>query len=161
MAETGGIDHPEKAVAAAAMSRVGNALAWLGITPFVVLSLWLFAIAPDHPWREGTIDLLVMYGALFLSFLGGVRWGLAISGNANARPRDLVASAAPLVAGWAAFAIQTPHTFAALAVIFAAVGAWDAMASHAQGAPPWYGKLRVRQTAIIVATMVLAFAATG
>lgn len=63
--------------------------------------------------------------------------------------------------GWAAFAAPIPYTFAALAVVYAAVGAWDSLASHAHAAPAWYGRLRVWQTIIIVVTLIVAFVATS
>ncbi len=161
MSDTATEDDVEAARAAEhPMARTGRRLGWLGVVPFVVLAAWLYAIALDHPWRPGTIVLLVMYGALFLSFLGGARWGLA-SVARTAKPAELALSVLPMLAGWASFALDPPYTFAALAVVFAAVGAWDAMASHAAIAPSWYGRLRVRQTGVIVAAMVLAFAATA
>ncbi|MGE0502161.1 MAG: DUF3429 domain-containing protein [Rhizobiaceae bacterium] len=154
-------DHDAPDASDLALPRAGSSLAWFGTTPFVVLSVWLYAIASDHPWRDGTIELLVIYAALFLSFLGGVRWGTAMTADRAKGSFDLVVSVLPMLAAWASFALETPYTFAALAVLFAAAGAWDALSAGDRATPAWYGRLRVRQTAVIVATMVLAFAATG
>jgi hypothetical protein len=75
--------------------------------------------------------------------------------------RDLLVSALPLGFGCAALTAPVPYLFAALAVIFAALGAWDSIASHAEAAPRWYGRLRTWQTVAIVASMILAFAGTS
>ena len=77
--------HAEATLAA----RLGRMLALAGFVPFAVLAFWLYGIAPDHPWRQGTIILLTAYGAVVLSFLGGIRWGLALlgrDGERRARP---------------------------------------------------------------------------
>ena len=50
---------------------------WRAFLPFAVLAVWLYMIAPDHPWRGETIYLLKAYAALILSFLGGIHWGIA------------------------------------------------------------------------------------
>ena len=63
--------HSEKASGGA--TRLGRTLALAGFVPFAVLAFWLYGIAPDHPWRQGTIVVLTAYGAVILSFLGGVR----------------------------------------------------------------------------------------
>ena len=53
-------------------------LVFAGFIPFAALALWLYGVAPDHPWRQGTIVLLTGYAAVVLSFLGGIRWGLSL-----------------------------------------------------------------------------------
>lgn len=161
MADT--LDHRD-VQAAETGRRVGRIAARIGalaLLPFILLAAWLAGIALDHPWRAGTISLLTTWSALYLTFLGGIRWGVAIGDDRSAAVRDLALSALALVLGWAAFAAPIPYTFAALAVVYAAVGAWDSLASHAQAAPAWYGRLRVWQTIIIVVTLIVAFAATS
>lgn len=156
-------DHRDLLAAEAShrMGRIAGRIGVLALLPFLGLAAWLTGIAPDHPWRAGTISLLTTWSALFLTFLGGIRWGVAIREDRHAAVRDLLLSALALVLGWAAFAAPVPYTFAALAVVYAAVGAWDSFASHAQSAPAWYGRLRVWQTTIIVAALILAFVATS
>ena len=72
------------AEADAGLARIGRMLAFAGFLPFAVLALWLYGIAPDHPWRQGTIVLLTGYAAVVLSFLGGIRWGLAVLAQRHA-----------------------------------------------------------------------------
>lgn len=141
--------------------NAARTLGYAGLAPFVILSLWLLGISPDHEWRDGTVFLLVIYGAVILSFLGGVRWGMALSDDVDQAPADFAAAIVPALVGWLAAAMPTPYCFAVLAVAFAAHGAWDTLAVHQMKAPDWYGRMRTILTAAVVATMVIAFVATS
>lgn len=144
----------------AAIERRTRLIGVAGLVPPVVLSLWLVGIAADHVWRAATILLLTGYGAVCLSFLGGIRWGLVIGGRPN--PATLAIGVLPPLAAWAALAVQPPYCFGLLAVTFAAHGAWDSFAAGEDGeVPVWFGRLRMQLTAGAVATMVLAFLATA
>ena len=140
----------------------GRLAGWLGLTPFIVLSLWLYGIAPDHPWRSGTILLLLVYSAVVLSFLGGVRWGVQLTAEGvGKRPGELWLALPPALVGWIAVVMPVPLSFAILAVAFAALGAWDALAAHRNKLPEWYGRLRIVLTVGAVAMLLLAFASTS
>lgn len=140
----------------------GRLAGWLGLTPFIVLSLWLYGIAPGHPWRSGTILLLLVYSAVVLSFLGGVRWGIGLTAEGAAkRPGELWLALPPALVGWVAVIVPVPLSFAILAVAFAALGAWDALAAHRNKLPEWYGRLRIVLTVGAVAMLLLAFASTS
>jgi hypothetical protein len=145
----------------AGLARTGRILAFAGFIPFAVLALWLYGIAPDHPWRQGTINLLTGYAAATLSFLGGIRWGIAMLGGSGERRRDLMLSAVPPLVGWAALAIKPPLVFVLLAVAFAAQGAWDSLTLPPGAAPDWFRRVRIQLTIMAVAAMVLAFVATS
>ncbi len=147
--------------AASAADRTAVGLGLLGALPFLVLSLWLAGIADDHPWRTTTILLLTQYAAVVLSFLGGIRWGLAIRQTGPARTLDLAMTVLPPLVAWASLSVPLPYTFAVLAAAFAAHGAWDAFAVHTGAAPRWYGRFRGWLTAVVVAALVVAFLATG
>ncbi len=136
-------------------------LALVGYVPILVLVLWLMGIDAEHPARAPTLELLESYCAIILSFLGGVRWGLGMVSGQGGSPRDLVASCAPPLVGWAAVFAPVPYAFALFAVAFAAQGAWDNFAVHAEVAPRWYGKLRILLTGLVVAAMLVAFVATA
>lgn len=143
------------------MARLARGLALAGFIPFAVLSLWLAGIAADHPWRAETNLLLKTYAALILSFLGGIRWGTAMLSRSVAAGRDMVASIVPSLVGWAALFVPAPHTYALLAVAFAAMGAWDNFAVHDKIAPAWFGRMRALLTVLVVSAMVVAFIGTA
>ena len=161
MADTAETEPRSAATAETGVGRAARLLAVLGTLPFILLAAWLYAIEPDHPWRAGTIMLLATWSGLFLTFLGGIRWGVAMRDTHPSATSDLVISVLPLGFGCAALAAPMPYAFAALAVIFAALGAWDTYASHEGSTPRWYGRLRSWQTVLIVGAMILAFAGTS
>lgn len=135
-------------------------LGYLGLVPFIALSLWLYGIADDHPWRAITISLLIGYSATTLSFLGGIRWGQALRGR-DGDARRLAVSLVPALLAWASPLVLPPYCFAVLAVAFAAQGAWDSSSVGDGGVPDWFGRQRIRLTIVVVLTMVLAFFATA
>jgi hypothetical protein len=145
----------------AGIARVGRNLAYAGVIPFIVLALWLYGIAPDHPWRQATIALLTGYAVVTLSFLGGIRWGMAVLGRQAERQRDIVLSCVPPLIGWMALATPTPLVFVFLAVAYAAQGAWDALTLAPGSAPDWFRRVRIQLTVLAVAALILAFIATS
>ena len=144
-------DAPDDATAA----RLGRILVLAGFIPFAALALWLYGIAPDHPWRQGTIILLTGYGAVVLSFLGGIRWGLALRRHDG--EADLILGIVPPLVGWIAIVVPAPLNFVLLAVAFAAQGAWDSLTLTSG----WFRRIRIRMTLLVVAALVVAFVATS
>lgn len=142
-------------------ARWARRLAWAGFIPFGVFSLWLYAIAADHPWRADTIFLLKTYAAIVISFLGGLAYGRAVSNGTSVARADLIAGVSAPLLGWGALFAPVPHAFALLAGIFAAQGAWDAYAVHRGDAPAWFGRLRIWLTLAVVVAMVMAMVATA
>lgn len=143
------------------LARRATWLALAGYVPFAVLAVWLYMIAPDHPWRIETIYLLKTYGALVLSSLGGIRFGLAVASDNPERRGTLTISVVPALVGWAALWMSEPNSFALLAAAFAAHGAWDSFAVHNGDAPAWFGRMRTRLTILVVIAMALALLATA
>jgi hypothetical protein len=140
---------------------IASRLGYAGLIPAVVLSLWLFGIPDDHPWRAQTIALLTGYAAVVLSYLGGIRWGVALSEPGEDAGRVFGISVLPALGGWAAFFIPPPYSFVLLAVAFAAHGAWDTLSAQQGRMPDWFARLRMQLTAGIVVTMIIAFAGTA
>ena len=139
-----------------ANERMAMRLALAGFIPFIALTLWLAGIDAAHPWRAMTILLLKGYGAVILSFLGGIRWGIATRDNDAATTRGLLLSVIPSLAGWVALALPDPHAFALLAAGFAGQGAWDQFAVNGGRAPDWFGRLRMRLTLLVVPALIAA-----
>jgi hypothetical protein len=141
--------------------RTARLIAFAGTSILVILAAWLFGIAPDHPWRAGTILLLSFYSIAILTFLGGVRWALAFGQGEGRSVRGLLLAVLPVAAAPPFLFIGAPEVFAVLAAAFAALGAWDAISAHRGATPYWYGRLRMQLTLVIVAALVLAFVATS
>jgi hypothetical protein len=141
---------------------IATRLGYAGLVPAAILALWLFGIPDDHAWRAQTIALLTGYAAVVLSYLGGIRWGIALTGPGEEDTANVFAlSVLPALGGWAALFIPPPYSFVLLAVAFAAHGAWDTLSAQGGAMPDWFARLRMQLTAGIVVTMVVAFAATA
>ena len=109
------------------------------------------------------VHALVAYGAVILSFLGGVHWGLAIGSRSNADHQELrtrlVVSVIPSLAAWAALLVPEKTGLLVLATAMAAMLWVDIRATRAGQAPRWYPKLRIPLTCVVVAALLLGASA--
>lgn len=117
---------------------------WLGLGGLI--PLWGLAIAlafqRDFAWPGPPLPtILAAYAALIASFLGGVRWGLAVAARDN--PTAYIASVIPCLAAWLLLALPDPWRLGALAVLFLALGPIDARMAAKGRAPLWFGRLRL------------------
>jgi hypothetical protein len=97
--------------------------------------------------------LLTFYGALILSFLGGARWGLAVSGNAPSAI-DVTLAMIPTLAGLGLLLFPDPTRQTQLFGLAGALALhwlWDIRGT---GLPVWYGRLRTTLTAGAVLGLV-------
>lgn len=149
------------------LRAIPPAALWLGMAgalPFVALATaaWLPGPAPGAPLSFA----LIAYGAVILSFLGGVRWGLAIAGygaGADDGPswKRLGLAVAPSLIAWFSLLIAAPAGLLTLAAAFAAMLAIDRRAGAAGAMPAWYAALRLPLSLVVVAALLLAAAAPG
>lgn len=134
---------------------------WLGhggLLPFVGLALAAL-LAPT--WRAVALHALLAYGAVILSFVGALHWGLAMAQpglDDRWRQRAFVWSVVPSLIGWAA--IAWPDAPAAAGAIALAGGfllhlQQDHALARATALPAWYLPLRRRLTLIAVASLAL------
>ncbi|MEQ8230297.1 MAG: DUF3429 domain-containing protein, partial [Gammaproteobacteria bacterium] len=99
---------------------------------------------------------LVAYGAVILSFLGGIQWGLAIAGGAVAGWGRLGAAVVPALLAWPALLLPATAAYLLLACAFLAVLGADLLL-HARGqAPAWYQRLRWPLTTVVTMCLLLA-----
>ncbi|MCK7613788.1 DUF3429 domain-containing protein [Roseibium sediminicola] len=140
-------------------SSVPPAAAWLGGTgalPFLALAL-LTIFGPDT-WTAWAGRALTFYGAVILSFLGGIQWGMAIAARSpapdSALPRRLVTSVVPSLIGWAALLMPFKIGLFMMVAAFALVLFADVRASMKGEAPDWYPKLRIPLSAVVMASLV-------
>ncbi len=134
---------------------------WLGgsgVIPFVCLSLAI-------PFANGTLRpqlqfALMAYGAAILSFLGGIRWGVAIAEAARTEDwllRRLGLSVMPSLVAWAS--LLMPAKLGCLTLVIGLTAMWllDILASRAGELPSWYPGLRWPLTCVAVASLVTGF----
>ena len=130
------------------------ALGLAGVVPFWLPVAATVTSMPGLPAARA-VAAQVVYGALILSFLGGVRWGAAIERKAGAA-RDLVLALAVLgcLAGFAAVLLPAvPGLSLILAGLLLHAG-WDAAAAARGELPDWFARLRLLLTALVVPAVV-------
>jgi hypothetical protein len=122
-----------------------------GLIPFVVL-------AAMYPVTGGEVQgeigrALVAYGAVIISFLGAVHWGLAISDEDSGNPsRRMLFSVLPALLGWLAILLPLVHGVALILTSLCLVYLVDRRWGRLHG---WYMVLRGRLT--LIASLSLAF----
>lgn len=112
-----------------------------GLIPFWALAVTLYV--PILPAPPDLIErALAAYAAIIISFLGGIRWGLAASSDRSAEAHYAV-SVLPSLAAWALLAAPEPWRLSAMGVLAIALGPIDYRLVEAGLAPVWLGRLRL------------------
>ena len=132
---------------------------WLGtsgLVPFVVLTSALYAL-PD-----GNNPVLVVwlsaYGAVVLSFVGGIHWGVAMV-HQRMRESDrtvfMAWSVVPVLAGWASLLLPAKTGLLLMASSFVVHYAADRQLAQRFALPAWYLRLRGGLTAVVVLCLIM------
>jgi hypothetical protein len=137
-----------------------------GLIPFVGLALALAAgFTPPLFTDEDSVRVaLVGYGVVILSFLGGVRWGLALKedeagdGKAN---RDFVIAIIPALLGWFAWFQPAPADLWWLAAAHVLLGLLDYGLACRIIVQEWFGRLRLGLSLIAALSLILAAVTHG
>ncbi len=154
--ETGDRGQRQAIPTAAALLGAG------GLIPFVGLSAATHLLSAEQSLIA--LQALTAYGAVILSFLGGIIWGLGIAGfgEATDKPREalrLTVSVLPSLFGWLALFFPPVAGLWLLATCFLLVLSVDLLMAQRGLTPRWYPALRWRLTAIVVLSLLAASAA--
>lgn len=131
-------------------------LAGIGAVPFVTMAL-AQAIMPGFADAHlGGDQTFLGYGAVILSFMGGVRWGAALAPSPTPTSAEtMILSVAPSLAGWLALLIDRPWSLLLLLAGFVVQGAWDVASARSGALPEWFGRLRLVISAIVTASILI------
>lgn len=133
--------------------QTARILGFLGLIPFLLggLGVWVTAFGD---LRFALPIMVLAYGALIASFLGGVRWGAAMQNNrADSQPRHLVMAIMPSLVALMAFLLPLPQAFGLLIILFTAQAVLDVTASDNGDLQAWYKPLRLWLSIIACASM--------
>ena len=126
-----------------------------GVLPFAWGALGIL-VPSLGDWSLGALGsrltgrtLLTLYGTVILSFMSGTIWGFAA--QAAGRHAATLYALSVLPALWALF---LGFSALALATGFVALLALDLHAQRAGLAPPWWMRLRLLLTALVVACLI-------
>ena len=131
--------------------RVANRLGYLGVLPFAACVL-VAALTSVQPWRGLASDLMVAYGGLILSFLGGIHWGRALLQETGDAPRILRWSVLPSLLGLGVLLLPAVAALALLILGFVVLYQCDVRAWRSQD---WFTDLRGRMTGLVVMLLAL------
>ena len=144
------------------MALIPSSARWLGLLGLVPFVTMTFEAVTDI--SAGADDArfgLRAYGAVILSFLGGIQWGLAIrNSDGNARTRQgltpiLTVSIVPSLIGWTGLVVEELLGFGLLIIGFVLVLISDVRAVNKGIAPRWYLRLRYPLTAIVISCLTI------
>jgi hypothetical protein len=139
-------------------------VAWLGyggLLPFLALTP---ASLLDHHHGAVWSDALYAYGAIILSFIGALHWGLAMSlPELTERQRSacFAWSVVPALIAWPAVLFSPPLAAPLLVFGFIAHYLQDRRLARQATLPGWYLPLRLRLTSVAVVCLVAGVFASG
>lgn len=133
---------------------------WLGyggLLPFVCTALvcWL---EPNH--RSWWLQMLLSYGAVILSFVGALHWGVAMVHPATAgRPMNgmYVWSVMPSLLGWLALLVNPRFGASLLIAGFLAQYWQDRRLAKVLTLPAWYLPLRLQLTVVACSCLATVY----
>jgi len=111
-----------------------------GLIPFWGLAILI--IISDPPMKNFAIQAKITYGALILSFLGGIHWGVAAINPKNVNWLSLSWGVTPTLVAWVALFLQPSTGLIILLISFSAAAIIDYRVFDSNGDNAWFGKLR-------------------
>ncbi len=143
------------------ISDKSKRMAWLlslsGTIPFLGLAIVLVFAPTDGTYVSSSSSALLTYGAIILSFLGGVRWGVALTrAEGRTATQVFVLSVIPALIGWGAVLLGQSTGFFILAIAFFAQGVWDYGAWCTDVMQEWFVKLRMVVSGIVILSLFVA-----
>ena len=139
-------------------------VAWLGyggLLPFLALTP---ASLLDHHHGVVWSDALYAYGAIILSFIGALHWGLAMSlPELTERQRSacFAWSVVPALIAWPAVLFSPPLAAPLLVFGFIAHYLQDRRLARQAKLPGWYLPLRLRLSSVAVVCLIAGVFASG
>ena len=138
-------------------------VAWLGYGGLIPFLLLMPASLLDHHHGAVWSDALYAYGAIILSFIGALHWGLAMSlPELTERQRSawFAWSVVPALIAWPAVLFSPPLAAPLLVVGFIAHYLQDRRLARQATLPGWYLPLRLRLSSVAVVCLVAGVLAT-
>jgi len=132
---------------------------WLGLAGVLPFAATAINLHTAWPLFNGfALQIFIVYSAVILSFLGGIRWGLAVNAQA-ARSADFVLAVLPSLVATGAVLLPRPGwQILALAAGFAAIGTLDFI-RPAAGMKAWLRSLRWQLSLLVLITHGMAWLA--
>ena len=131
-----------------------------GLLPFWGLAIGIGLAPLGGTSAPALATALATYGAVIVSFLGGIRWGLATRDDQRVVAVQYALAVIPSLLAWAALGLPTAWSLAALGVVALVLGPMDLQLVGTL-APVWYGRLRIILSCGAGAALLLGAALLG
>jgi glutaredoxin-related protein len=118
-------------------------MGYAGLVPFALPVAGILAGANDA-WF---LDWLTGYGAVILSFVGALQWGLALDERRERRGERILVSVVPALVGWLALLMPDGAGIALLIAGFIGIYSYERFTLWPGGYPVWFRRLRTQLTA--------------
>ncbi len=112
-----------------------------GLLPFFALTLAIVFHVRAPLNVPSAASALATYAAVILSFLGGIRWGIAVMGRLGVSHYAI--SVLPSLIGWGLLAAPEPWRLAGLGLVALGLGPLDSTLAGVGAVPIWFGRLRL------------------
>ena len=138
--------------ASPSVHRAAVFLGLAGLLPFIALGLCVPFMAPS--WQTQAVQAVVAYGAVILSFLGGVHWGAALTGH-NDNPWRYGYAVMPSLLGWVA--VLCDDAGPALFLLSTGLLVTFFVDRAVYGRMHWYTLLRAALTLVATTSLYMAY----
>ena len=131
-----------------------------GLLPFAFFGIGVWMAQPA--WQAFALEALALYGAVILSFLGAIHWGIYLADRQH-RVGPLSApvwAVVPSILAWLAVLQPLPEALITLAVLFLGVLWVDRLSLQRRALPRGYLGLRLILTAGAMLALASGFAVT-
>ncbi|MGJ4964441.1 DUF3429 domain-containing protein [Bradyrhizobium sp. HKCCYLRH3061] len=115
-------------------------LGFAGLIPFAGLAA--FVIAGDDPMRQAALRAQIGYGAVTVSFLGAIHWGVAVQMPALAGWPRMSWGVTPSLLGWVALLLPPLPALVLLAAALLTALVYDEFSFGGDDRRAWFLKLR-------------------
>lgn len=148
----------------ASIPRPALVLGLGGLLPFFASAIAVCMLAGNDSPSSASSDFFLLslggYGAVILSFLGGIRWGKLLGDDVLTNQwGPLSLSVVPSLIAWPALLLGGSLMLLLLATGFAIQYALDRAAVERHELPAWFGRLRLILTSGAIVSLLSAWVA--
>ena len=125
---------------------------WMGVVPLAACAIAALALTPETAALASRVA--IAYGAIILTFIGGVHWGLAMK-DIDASTQLYTVGIVPSIVALCAVLAPPVAGIPVLIAGFIALLGYDLWVVRRAFAPRWYARLRVPLTLSVVTCLAV------
>lgn len=144
----------------AQLIAVYRALGYAGVLPFLVGAFGVLLLR-DPGMRHLAERGLIGYGAVILSFLGAVHWGLMLARPVPRQHGILIAGVLPSLVGWLTLLLSRDYALAVQIAAFGAFWLYEHRVLGTEVLPVNYLSMRRILTLVVCAALAIALIGGG